>query len=144
MIRVPMARYGLTFGDERMPGYILAAQQADRSWVSSGLCWGIDDHRRTHFLVNPTDRVTVGSRKMRGAELIPAALLLCASCPVQFRCTSYAVTVGVTVGTWGCHPTDLAWLAKQTDRDAILEVGEEAGLTVQQTVQRVKVARGPL
>ena len=125
-----------------LPLYIASAMGVNRDWVLDARCRpagpaGRDD--RGPWVIASNETIHVGGSRYDGKTLIAYALLVCANCPAQWDCTTFAVQTMPNWGTWGCDITDLRWLANRRRKERATEVLEAArfsGTPVQVAIRR--------
>lgn len=54
--------------------------------------------------------VVVDGKTIKAAELTKMAVMICQSCPVQYRCARFAIESGEEWGTWAMRRRNLNWL----------------------------------
>jgi WhiB family redox-sensing transcriptional regulator len=69
------------------------------SWVERGLCVGADPEL---FYPSKDEGAPTGPRDMADRQRHQAALNICARCPVQSDCLTWALTTKEMYGVWGC------------------------------------------
>jgi hypothetical protein len=94
--------------------------------------WQVEDHK--------TYRRDNGEA-ITGAELIQIACTLCAMCPAQWDCATFAVMVEEDFGVWAMPLAMLEWLRRRRDRMQIIERARHQGRPIQFAVADVRHPR---
>lgn len=68
--------------------------------------------------------VTIEGAKVLTASLIAMALKICHTCPVQYECVSWCVTVDESAGTWGLRDDDMRWLKLRGTESALAFIAQ--------------------
>ena len=132
-----------------LPLYIASAMGVNRDWVKQARCLpsGPDGRdSRGPWVVASNETITMGGSRYDGKTLIAYALLVCANCPAQWDCTTFALQTMPNWGTWGCDITDLRWLNGRGRRSMstdILEDARQVGTPVQVAVRRARAGHLP-
>lgn len=129
-------------GDEQdFPTYILKILGRDRTWMERGACRDHELARKRAWTCRTSDEITIGNLQLNPKELIKAALMVCAACPVQYQCALWAIEIEEEAGTWSMEHDHLLWLIRQDDSEAIVHTARLQGEPVQVTVKRTMLER---
>lgn len=128
-----------------MPVAILRALEVDRSYYDDALCKTDKQTPKLAWTAEPGTgaRYKIGNQRYSGDKLNEMALLVCAHCPVQWRCAEAAIDAGESGGVWADKLDNLRRLVQAKPRGwrAILATAQQEGVSVQGTISMVRVGR---
>lgn len=112
------------------------AEDATFDWQLKGRCRGRTGLIASAWRVQHGGESKIGTITITNDRLIEFALSVCATCPVQWDCTAFALITSAPACTYGCDIADLRWLA-QREKDApgyafdLIDAARELALPVQ-------------
>lgn len=138
-----LTRHQTADGELFLGELIHAADGLDRSWVESSPCrlwagslrptpWQV--HKDQRFVEHRDGKKVV----MRGDEMIKMALMICATCPVQYDCAAYAVEGLMQAGTWSMGIANLRWLQGQEGALDLVAEARELAVAVDEFVTALR------
>lgn len=138
-----LTRHQTADGELFLGELIHAADGLDRSWVESSPCrlwagslrptpWQV--HKDQRFVEHRDGKKVV----MRGDEMIKMALMICATCPVQYDCAAYAVQGLMQAGTWAMGIANLRWLQGQEGALDLVAEARELAVAVDEFVTALR------
>lgn len=138
-----LTRHQTADGELFLGELIHAADGLDRSWVESSPCrlwagslrptpWQV--HKDQRFVEERDGKKVV----MRGDEMIKMALMICATCPVQYDCAAYAVQGLMQAGTWSMGIANLRWLQGQEGALDLVAEARELAVAVDEFVTALR------
>lgn len=139
-----LTRHQTADGELFLGELIHAADGLDRSWVESSPCrlwagslrptpWQV--HKDQRFVEHRDGKKVV----MRGDEMIKMALMICATCPVQYDCAAYAVQGLMQAGTWAMGIANLRWMQDNaTEPLALIEEARDLSAPVDEFVTALR------
>lgn len=138
-----LTRHQTADGELFLGELIHAADGLDRSWVESSPCrlwagslrptpWQV--HKDQRFVEHRDGKKVV----MRGDEMIKMALMICATCPVQYDCAAYAVQGLMQAGTWSMGIANLRWLQGQEGALDLVAEARELAVAVDEFVTALR------
>ena len=138
-----LTRHQTADGELFLGELIHAADGLDRSWVESSPCrlwagslrptpWQV--HKDQRFVEERDGKKVV----MRGDEMIKMALMICATCPVQYDCAAYAVEGLMQAGTWSMGIANLRWLQGQEGALDLVAEARELAVAVDEFVTALR------
>jgi hypothetical protein len=107
--------------------------------MADGRCRGHSGEMKYAWRIDPDRKVAIiEGVSVRVAELISAALKICAGCPVQHDCVAWAVFVDEKGGTWGLSADDMDWLKRRDDAETIIARAQARNTPIQVAVRRAR------
>lgn len=125
------------------PAWLLRAISADRSYYAQARCRTDTGVVRVAWTAERTKtyQPLPGGETLSGETLIELAQLQCRLCPVQWDCVRTAIIAGEPVGTWADRIENVKWLGEQPDWEDMVELAQEASMTVQVLISDLRRVR---
>lgn len=135
----PMPKRSTFSGDvAQLPIHLQRALSVDRSYYSRAICRTPTDTPKLAWTAERTKRYEVNGQQIPGPKLIQMAVMVCKSCPVQWRCAEAAIEAGEPVGTWGAPIEDIEWLSRRPNWRRILDHAQVEQVDVATTIRRLR------